>query len=91
MVKTWSKYANELPNIVFNQMFTCFSCAGQNVASVMDTFRENCPLVKKHKMQKKHKKETHRIENKYKKKMVQEEEEKIKCQQIYNHVEYYLF
>ena len=42
-------------------------------------------------MQKKHKKETHRIENKYKKKMVQEEEEKIKCQQIYNHVEYYLF
>ena len=41
-------------------------------------------------MQKKHKKETHRIENKYKKKMVQEEE-KIKCQQIYNHVEYYLF
>ena len=24
-------------------MFTCFSCAGQNVASVMDTFRENCP------------------------------------------------
>ena len=43
MVKTWSKYTNELPNIVFNQMFTCFSCAGQNVASVMDTFRENCP------------------------------------------------
>ena len=45
MVKTWSKYTNELPNIVFNQMFTCFSCAGQNVASVMDTFRENCPLA----------------------------------------------
>ena len=43
MVKTWSKYTNELPNILFNQMFTCSSCAGQNVASVMDTFRENCP------------------------------------------------
>ena len=26
-------------------MFTCFSCAGQNVASVMDTFRENCPTT----------------------------------------------
>ena len=24
-------------------MFTCFSCARQNVASVMDTFREYCP------------------------------------------------
>ena len=44
MVKTCSKYTNELPNILFNQMFTCFSCARQNVASVMDTFRENCPL-----------------------------------------------
>ena len=45
IVKTWSKYTNELSNIVFNQMFTCFSCAGQNVASVMDTFRENCPYT----------------------------------------------
>ena len=43
MVQTWSGYTNELPNILFNQMFTCSSCAGQNVASVMDTFRENCP------------------------------------------------
>ena len=43
MAKTWSKYTNEVPNILFKQMFTCFSCAWQNVASVMDTFRENCP------------------------------------------------
>ena len=43
MVQTWSGYTNELPNILFNQMFTFSSCAGQNVASVMDTFRENCP------------------------------------------------
>ena len=43
MVKTWSKYTNELHNIVFNQMLACSSCDGQNVASVMDTFRENCP------------------------------------------------
>ena len=26
-------------------MFTCFSCARQNVASVMETLRENCPDI----------------------------------------------
>ena len=44
LVKVY-KWTAQVPNIVFKQMFTCFSCAGQNVASVMDTFRENCPLA----------------------------------------------
>ena len=43
LVKSWSKYTFELPNILFNQMVTYFSCVRQNVASVMDMFRENCP------------------------------------------------
>ena len=43
----WSKLGqsrHEVPNILVNQMFTCLNCARQNVASVMDTFRENCPF-----------------------------------------------
>ena len=47
LVKTWPKYTYELPNILFSQMFTCFSCVTQNIASsVMDTLRENWPKAK---------------------------------------------
>ena len=35
----------ELPNIVFNPMFTWFGCARQNVALVMEWFRDFCPFA----------------------------------------------
>ena len=35
----------ELPNIVFSPMFTWFGCARQNVALVMEWFRDFCPDV----------------------------------------------
>ena len=47
VAKTWSKCMFELPNIVFNLMFTCFGCARQNVALVMERFRDFCPRVLK--------------------------------------------
>ena len=43
--KTWSKYMFELPNIVFYPMFSWFGCARQNVALVMEWFRDFCPMV----------------------------------------------
>ena len=43
LVKTLFKYTYKLPNTTFNQIFACLSCAIQNVASVMEMLRENCP------------------------------------------------
>ena len=45
LAKTWSRCIFELPNIVFNPMFTCFGCARQNVALVMEWFPDFCPFV----------------------------------------------
>ena len=41
LAKTGSKCTVRLPNILYNQMFTSFSCARQNVAEKWKLLREN--------------------------------------------------
>ena len=36
LVKTWPKCMVKLPNILFNQVFTYFGCARQNVTEKME-------------------------------------------------------
>ena len=41
--KTWPKCVVELSNILFSQMFTCFTCARQNVAEKMEIIAGELP------------------------------------------------
>ena len=44
LAKTWSKCMFELPNIIFNPVFTCFGCARQNVAEKLEIIARLLPI-----------------------------------------------